>query len=67
MTGHQNVRVNSPILRDLKLVNYILQRQNQLDGGMKYLRGVGAEPLDGVALEERSNNVKVQTRPPREF
>jgi glutaminyl-tRNA synthetase len=62
MTGHQNVRVNSPILRDLKLVNYILQRQNQLDGGMKYLRGVGAEPLDGVALEEASGVGVVVTR-----
>lgn len=46
----------------MKLVNYILQRQNQLDGGMKYLRGVGAEPLDGVALEEASGVGVVVTR-----
>ncbi len=38
----------------MKLVRCILQRQNQLDGGMKYLRGVGAESLDQVALEEAS-------------
>ena len=34
-----------------KCVCHILQKQNQLDGGMKYLRGVGAEPLEVGSLE----------------
>ncbi len=46
----------------MKLVRCILQRQNQLDGGMKYLRGVGADSLDQVALEEASGVGVVVTR-----